>query len=182
MLVAKQVADLITLGRAMLAVLFVGLGMTQGAQGLPWAAWLLLLSWSSDLLDGAVARRSRVYYHTWIGDHDLQVDMAASAGLLVYLTLSGFIPLAACLAYVSAWALAYWRWRSTPALGMLFQAPIYAGLIALALLLATPHGLVMLAWIAAAIYITWPRFPQQVIPGFLQDMRSLWGRHSHHPG
>jgi len=78
MIVAKQVADLITLTRALLLFVFAWLGLTTGAQALPLAALLLIYSWTSDLLDGSIARRSRVYYHSWLGDHDLEVDMAVS--------------------------------------------------------------------------------------------------------
>jgi len=42
-------------------------------------------------MDGPISRRSRVIYHTWIGDHDLQVDMAVSVGLLLYMLAAGYV-------------------------------------------------------------------------------------------
>ncbi len=51
----------------------------------------MIANWTGDLLDGRIARRSRMVDHTWIGDHDLEVDMAVSTGLLVYMQQSGFV-------------------------------------------------------------------------------------------
>src|SRR5574341_2291346 len=91
MLVAKQFADLITLMRFAIALSLPWLGLAQGAAGLPVAVWLMVADWTSDFLDGAMARRSRVAYYTWVGYHDLEVDMAVAAGLLAYLVFAGLV-------------------------------------------------------------------------------------------
>lgn len=167
MIVAKQVADLITLSRALLLVAFAWLGLKHGADALPLAALLLVYSWFSDLLDGSLARRSRVYYHSWLGDHDLEVDMAVSVGVLIYLLASGFVSLPVGIAYTLIWVLIFWRWGLQRSPGMLFQAPIYAALIWVSLREAFYFGVVQLFWILSAVVITWPRFPREVVPGFL---------------
>jgi hypothetical protein len=82
-MVAKQVADLITFGRLLLGFLLAWLGIKWGGKGLIAALWILILNWTTDFFDGRIARRSSVYYHTWIGDHDLEVDMLVSVGLLL---------------------------------------------------------------------------------------------------
>jgi cardiolipin synthase (CMP-forming) len=51
----------------------------------------LIAAWTSDVADGQVARRSRVQYASWIGDHDLEVNMLVACGLLVYLLAAGFV-------------------------------------------------------------------------------------------
>lgn len=173
MLVAKQVADLFTLSRAMLMIVFAWLGLTQGKAALPAAALLLVYSWTSDLLDGAIARRSRVYYHTWLGDHDLEVDMSASVGVLVYLVAAEYVSLWVAGIYVLIWLLVFWRWGLQRSPGMLFQAPIYAGLIVISLRDALYYGLLQVFWILSAVIVTWPRFPREVIPGFLAGFRFL---------
>lgn len=171
MIVAKQVADIITFLRGLLAVVLVWLGFLRGVEGLPFAAWAMILDWTGDALDGAIARRSRIQYRSWIGDHDLQVDMLVSAGLMVYMLLSGFVSLNTVVFYVLLWCLIFWRWGLEPALGMLFQAPIYAWFILVAASSAPHVGWMLVLWIVGAVIITWPKFPQAVIPGFIAGMQ-----------
>ena len=91
LIVAKQVADFITTLRALLVVILPWLGLTQGKAGLPLAVWLMIADWTADSVDGSIARRSHPYHHTWIGDHDLEVDMLVSLGLLGYLVAGNFL-------------------------------------------------------------------------------------------
>jgi hypothetical protein len=175
----KQAADAITYARLALAFGLVGLGVTLGRNGLGLAAWLMIADWTGDYLDGVFARHSRVRARTWIGDHDLAVDMAVSIGLLVYLLLAGLVDFRLAGAYLVSWALLFWRWRVPQALGMLFQAPIYGWFIIRTLILAPAAGGWLVAWILAAIAITWPRFPKVVVPGFLRGMQSISRRPAH---
>lgn len=176
MLAAKPLADLITSARALAGIGLIWLGWAYGADALALAVWVMLFDWIGDLLDGSIARRSRSPAHTWIGDHDLEVDMFVSAGLLVYLVLAHL--LAAWLAgvYVLAWALVFWRGGLLRAPGMLFQAPIYGWFIWVALRDAPAAGIWIIVWLVAAIVLTWPRFPREVVPGFLAGMRRALGR------
>ena len=176
MIVAKQVADFITLTRALLFVCFALLGLSRGAEGLPWAAILLAYSWTSDILDGAIARRSSRYYHSWLGDHDLEVDISVSVGVLIYLLLSGYLSLLAGAVYLCIWLLVFLFIGYYRSLGMLFQAPIYGYLIAMSVLYAPSYGLFLNIWILAALLITWPKFPREVVPGFLNGFKSFTGR------
>lgn len=167
MLVAKQIADVITASRAIIAFIFVWLGVTQGELGHPLAVWLLIASWTTDILDGPLARYSRAPYQTWIGDLDLQVDMAVSAGLLLYIIFAGLVDPAIALGYVLLWLLIFF-WMGVPrSMGMLVQAPIYGWFIWVSMRDVPDIGIWMIAWIAAAVVITWPRFITEVIPGFL---------------
>ncbi|MFW9817942.1 MAG: hypothetical protein ACFFEW_18685 [Candidatus Thorarchaeota archaeon] len=173
MLVAKQVADLITTSRAVLSFVLAWIGIVQGQDGLVLAAWVMILDWSGDAVDGMIARRSSVQYSSWIGDHDLEVDMLVSVGLFVYMLVAGFWGLWQAGIYLLIWLLVFWRWGVASSLGMLFQAPIYGWFIWVALRDEFNAGLAMLIWIAAAIVLTWPRFPQMVIPRFLNGMRDV---------
>ncbi len=179
MLVAKPFADLITLARAALAFFLAWLGLAQGAAGLPLAVWTMIADWTGDCLDGAIARRSRAYRHTWIGDHDLEVDVLVSVGLLAYLVLARFVDVRAAGFYLLVWIVIFWHWGILRSPGMLFQAPIYGWFIGVAIREAPEAGWWIVVWIAAAIVITWPKFPREVIPGFLSGMRHAWERH--HP-
>ena len=176
MLVAKQVADILTLIRASLVVPFVWLGLAQGIRGLPAAIWLLLFSWISDALDGPVARRSRVQYQTWVGDHDLEADMLVSVGLLIYMLAVGFLNLWIGGVYAFIWALVFIRIGVLRTLGMLFQAPIYGWFLFIVLRYEPAQGLLLVGWIAVLVLITWPRFPREVVPDFLNGMKLIFAK------
>jgi phosphatidylglycerophosphate synthase len=173
-MVAKQVADLITIARGFLAVLFPWLAFTQGITSLPWAAVLLAADWTGDVLDGALAKRSGFKQQTWVGAHDLEIDMAVSLGLLIYLIIAGFLNLSVALIYLLFWGAYFLRAGIPRSMGMLFQAPIYGWFIYVAILHATSAGLMLSAWVVVAVIVTWPRFPQEVIPGFLHGMRDFF--------
>ena len=93
MLAAKQVADLITGGRAARGLVMIWLGLTWGQEALPLICWLMILAWSGDALDGPIARRSRIQSHSWLGDHDLEVEIGVSFGLLLYLVAAHYVDL-----------------------------------------------------------------------------------------
>jgi hypothetical protein len=172
MFVAKQVADLITSARAMVAVCLVWLGMARGSVGLPLAAWVMIADWAGDMIDGRIARRSRVQYCTWIGDHDLEVDMIVSAGLLVYMLLAGFVNVWLVVIYILLWGVYFWWQGGIPhSPGMLFQAPIYGWFIWVALRDAPQAGWIIVIFIASALVLTWPYFPKVMVPGFLKGFR-----------
>jgi phosphatidylglycerophosphate synthase len=173
MLVAKQVADFFTFIRVLLSPILVWLGLTRGADSLPIASWIMIVSWTSDSLDGPLARRSKVRYRTWLGDHDLEVDMLVSIGLGIYLILAGFLSVEAVAIYALLWIVVFWRWGFQRSLGMLFQAPIYGYFIYLSLKMAPFAGAWMVGWIIAVLVITWPRFPSEVVPGFINGMNEL---------
>jgi len=176
MLVAKQVADFLTFTRALLLLVFVWLGVIRGAESLPFAALLMIYSWTSDSLDGPLARRSSRSYHTWLGDHDLEVDMAVSVGLLIYMLISGYVPLLIFILYLLAWIIIFLYFGFYRSLGMTFQAPIYGWFLWIALRDAPEYGLAMVAWILAILAVTWPRFPREVVPGFLRGFRQVGRR------
>jgi len=172
MIVAKQVADLITSARVLIAVCIVGVGILQGAAGLPLVAWMMIVDWAGDMVDGRIARRSRVQYRTWIGDHDLEVDMAVSVGLLVYLLQAGFVNIWLAGGYVLLWCLYFWWQCGIPhSSGMLFQAPIYGWFIFVALRDVPRAGWTIIIFLISAIVFTWPYFPKVVVPGFFAGFR-----------
>lgn len=173
-MVAKQVADLITLARGALGLYLIWLGNSRGAQGLPLAVVTMILAWTGDSLDGPLARRSRRRYHTWIGDNDLLVDMLVATGLLAYLTFAGYLPWPGSLGYLILWGLFFHRWGVLREPGELYQAPVYALFIYYALRDAPWAGRWLIVWILAALILTWPKFPQVIVPEFLRGMRHSW--------
>lgn len=178
MLVAKQVADLVTFCRALIGVAILWLGFSPGDQALPLVAWLLIMAWTSDSLDGPIARRSRLSYNTWIGDHDLFIDIMLALAIWIYLLLSGFVSLWIAGGYILLWTLVFWFFSVPRSLGMLCQAPVYAWFIWIAIWYATSTGMWLIIWILIAIIATWPLFPKQIVPEFLVGMRNIGIDHS----
>lgn len=170
---AKLMADLITWSRAAIALLLGGLWLVQPEDSLPLAVILMILDWTGDYLDGQFARLGPRGQHSWIGDHDLHVDMLVSGGLLVYLLGTGRVAPWLAGVYLLAWALAFWRLGVPRSMGMLFQAPIYAWFIWLAITLTPVYGSLIIAWILAVVIFTWPRFLNEVVPGFLAGMNAI---------
>ncbi len=169
----KRIADWITWGRAGLGLCLVWLAWIPPERSLPWAVWCMVIDWSGDLADGALARRAGRAGATWIGAHELFVDMFVATGLLVYLAGTGFIPGLWAVLYLGVWAGIFW-WAGVPkALGELYQAPVYGWFIWVAWAHAPRIGWVLPLWIGLAVAITWPRFPKQVVPEFLQGMAQV---------
>jgi phosphatidylglycerophosphate synthase len=170
--VNKRLADLITWARAFLVPLLLWLGLAHGQDALPAVVVLMIADWTGDCFDGVLARRGPQLVHTWIGDHDLEIDMAISGALLAYLSAAGLIAYPVAILYLLLWLLLFWRKGLTRSMGMLFQAPIYGWFIFIVIRDATPYGLLLVAWIAAAVFLTWPRFPKVIVPGFLAGIRA----------
>ncbi len=174
--VSKQFADAITWARALLAISLPLLGISQGAKSIQLAVILLIANWTADSVDGVLARRSRGQYRTWIGDHDLEIDMFISVGTLAYLAAAGFILWQIAVIYLLVWLFVFWRFGVPHIMGVLFQVPIYAFFIVVAIREYPQTGLWLLIWVAAAIIVTWPKFPNERIPEFFGDLRDLVGR------
>ena len=166
---AKLLADILTVSRMFIAAAFITLGITQGAQSLPIVIWLTIAAWTSDVFDGAFARRSRLKRHTWVGDHDLLFDMSIGGALIIYMAIIGSLNLGAAAVYLLAALLVFWRFGLSAPLGKLFQAPAYLWFIFVALRETPLSGLWLLVWILLAVILTWPRFPHQTIPAFLSE-------------
>ena len=172
MVYAKHLADLLTASRVLLALIFAWLGLAGARDSLPLAGFLLLASWITDLLDGPLARQSKAG-PTWIGDHDLEADVAVSLGLLVYLVGVEYLEPIYAAVYVLLWGIIFWRWGWHRDPAMLFQAPIYLWFIVVSMQHAPQVGWWLVGYVAVVIVVTWPRFPREVVPGFLSGMARL---------
>ncbi|GIX48920.1 MAG: hypothetical protein KatS3mg131_3131 [Candidatus Tectimicrobiota bacterium] len=182
----KALADVLTVVRLCCAGVILGLGLIGGADALPATVLVLILAWLTDALDGPLARRDPAPRHTWIGDRDLHVDVTVNFTVLVYLTLAGYVTPHTALGYTLLCAVLLGYFRS-PHLAWAVQAPPYAGILYVALRDARSYGLLAVGYLILLIIITWPRFPHEVLPQFLDGMRNLgrtrWAAdHSTPPG
>ena len=167
MTLLKNCADFLTFSRLFIAAYLAWLGWGIGEDGLAIAAILMIASWASDIIDGYLARRSKVSIKTWIGEHDLYFDMAVAVGLLVFMAAAGYIDTTISVIYILVWCALFWRFGIQSALGKLFQAPIYAWFIFVTFKFAPIFGWIILFFLLVAVGITWPRFPKETIPDFL---------------
>ena len=167
MIALKYFADFLTFSRLLLAASLAWLGWSRGVEGLQLASLLMIASWVSDVIDGSLARRSRVSFITWIGNHDLYFDISVAVGLLIFMTAAGYINTSLSIIYILFWGVLFWRFGILSALGKLFQTPIYAWFIFVTFRFAPIYGWMMMIFLLFVIGFTWPRFPQETVPGFL---------------
>jgi phosphatidylglycerophosphate synthase len=174
MAASKQLADLITWFRALMAPLLIILGLTAGRDALPIATWLLIANWTLDSLDGPLARRTDFSRQSWVGDHDLEIDVLFSAGLLGYMTASALVTWQITVIYLLFWPVVFGRLGIMQILGILFQARIYICFIHVAVRDVPQAALWLLGWIVAATIITWPKAPKVILPRFFGQLRDLF--------
>ena len=171
----KRVPDLLTLSRAFIAAAILSLGVVEGLDllarsALPTVLLLTMLGWTTDILDGRLARRYKKT-PTWVGEKEFAFDMAMVFSGLCYLVLSGFIPFIPAIIYVMVAAafIAYFRSKMVT---MSFATPV----VALPLIVAyfeAPHALIWyVVWIVAALVFDWRRF-SGVVREFIHNARNL---------
>jgi hypothetical protein len=70
-----------------------------------------------------------------------------------------------------------WRFGLDKNLLMLIQAPIYLDFILIALRLVPESGNWLVIWVLVATAINWRRFTREIVPKFVDGMKSLWDGH-----
>jgi len=165
----ERIPDLLTLSRGLIAAAIFSLGFV-GEGALEAVILLTMLGWTTDILDGRLARK----YHkasTWVGEKEFAFDMAMVFSALCYLVLSGFIPFVPAIVYViiAAAFIAYFRSKMVT---MSFAAPVVA-LPLIVAYFAAPHALIWYGgWIATALVFDWRRF-SGVVREFIHNARNL---------
>lgn len=172
----KQMADIITAGRLLFGVAFVWLGVTRGAAGLPLAGLLLVANWTADSIDGPLARSHPTPYRTWLGDHDLEVDMLITAGILVYLATAGLAPALWAASYLVVWLAAIHTVSNAHALGALVQVPVQAWLLITLLREVSQAIWWVLGWAGIGALVRGRYFVGQRLPEFFRGLGEVWRR------
>lgn len=115
------VADLLTFSRLFIAVAVVLLGLFYGERVFRGVVLLLLAGWSTDILDGKLARMAKG--HTMLGGFDFLLDLLMVVSSFIYLSLSGFVSGRLALIYLFALTLVFVMFHSKSVL-MLLIAPL----------------------------------------------------------
>lgn len=168
---AKTVADILTATRLLLAIFILLLGLFVGREALGTVMMVQLLAWTTDILDGPLARRDTSGKSTWWDDKDFPIDALLVLALFLYLTLSGFIVPWFSIIYLSLGIIFLFRFHSQQ-VAMSFMAPILALTLSLALREVPIWGLTTIAWCVVALVTGWPRFVH-VVESFIEGMRAL---------
>lgn len=138
------------------AVLLAGSGL-DGRANLGRDVWLLVAGWTSDMVDGRLSRTLSPEHHSWLGKHDVYIDLFVSLVALFYLGVTGLLPVWATLGYLLGWG-ALFLWKGIPPLfAQVFQNPVYAYFLYHTLQQAPQVLPWLLLWALAALLLFWRR-------------------------
>ncbi len=170
----KRMADLCTAARGPLAFALIWLGIVRGKDGIQLAFIVLLVAATLDTLDGYFARLSPYPHQTWVGSHDLAFDIGLSTALMFYLCAAKFLSPYLATLYTGCWILILWNQTTlSSTLGVLFQAPIYMGVVLAAVLHNVNLILWIAIWVSLMLVFAGKRFFHVRLPAFFDD---LFGR------
>jgi phosphatidylglycerophosphate synthase len=101
----KRLADSLTALRFVVALPMVWLALTlPPARSLVPEVWLTIVAWTSDWLDGPLARRSGFTEQTWLGRHDLEADLVVMVAQAVVLVSWGMVlPAVVTVVLIGGW-------------------------------------------------------------------------------
>lgn len=166
----KRLADTLTASRAVISLIIVLLGFA-GKRVLATVVLLTIIGWTTDVLDGRLARRDKSGRTTWIGDHDFPFDMLMVFATLVYMAMAGFVPAWFAVIYTAVAGIFVLYFRSK-AVTMAFAFPLVALPLIIAYREAPVAAYAFIVWIIIALIFDRHRFAG-VVGEFIEGMRRL---------
>jgi len=165
----KAAADGLTALRFFIAFFIIVVGFLEGRDGIGVVVAATLIGWTSDVLDGILARRSRIVGRSWLGENDFTADMAMVFAGFVYLGIARFIPLSYGLGYLllTSVLILYFRSKS---LTELAAFPMIVLLFFVSLREVPTIGALYVAWVVVGLVLFHRRF-HGVVSEFLENMR-----------
>lgn len=170
--ILKTIANTLTIFRFTIGFIIASIGNIQRKLGLKNAILWLILAWITDVLDGYLARTSKMP-EDFIGKHDIYADMTVSAGVLYFLTVSNFISWKFTLIFVITAIFLIWYFKEK-AVADGIQAVPYALILYTSLKYEPSYGYLIIAYLLFLIFITWPRFPKEKVPEFINGIRNIF--------
>jgi phosphatidylglycerophosphate synthase len=172
----KKLADLLTGLRFVLASLIAWTAWTSSPEaGIGTLVLLTTLAWTSDILDGPLARRAAENRQSWLGAHDLEADLSVALALAVSLAVWRAAPTALLVVTLLA---STFGWLALHSL-----APIQLGMgliYGLSIFMVWGRepilGAAMLGWIGAAILLNPSRAHTQVASFLVQCRKIILGQ------
>ncbi len=168
----KRLADLLTGSRLCLSLTIAVLGIRTGIQAVETVIPLLLVAWTTDILDGPLARSSGCTQQTWIGTHDLSVDICLGTSLLICIAAIDWWHWATAAVYLLLGCAVLLSHDQVPkCLGALFQGPVYVSFAVRAIAQSVCGAWLLPAYAVTATAVTWRRFSKQIMPEFFGGVR-----------
>ncbi len=169
----KRLADILTASRFVAALALVVTGLAWGERALLPAVILSILAWSTDSVDGALARRDPNWHPTWIGEQDVGFDAALALGVLAYFVLSGLFPAKFALVWLAVWGALFVLTRARAVL--LLALGGMDGMVLWATLRANRDlGWIVIAWMVVLAFMDRHRF-KEVLGIFFNSAARLLG-------
>ncbi len=168
---AKVIADFMTGTRFFLSLLIVICALFAEPSLLPLVVCLTLLGWTTDVIDGKMARRDPYGRRTWIGEMDFATDLILIYSGLLYFITAGYLPFWPFFFYGMYAAVTGLVWTKKSVM-MAVAAPIAAVPIIFSFVHYPALGWVFLGWIALHLLVNWSDFTSEIrefISGLRED-------------
>ena len=168
----QKAADFLTAIRALLGIVLIVFALYRPWEFFPeLVVWGLLLGWTTDVLDGYLARRSGTPGTTWWGQRDLLADLMLVTALAVVLLKFEVVPTLPVLILSASAFLTYFLTQQLAVL-QLFMGVIY-GLFIINVFQTRPAlGRWILNWVLAMAILDWPRTRENV-GGFFKGVTTI---------
>ena len=163
-----RAADTLTLARLALAVL---IALVIAVDRLLLGAVILVCGWTTDTMDGVLARRAPGM--TNLGPWDATIDGMVGVGLMVGLVMGGYVPAVWLIPILTLGGLLLFV-RSA-ASGMLLQGISYGWFLWILASENTSGFVLVVATITIAAIIHGHRVPRVLLPKFFADLARLKG-------
>lgn len=164
---ARSLADLLTLSRLVGGVLLALAPWEAATDSLRRLVRWSVLLWSTDAVDGRIARRSRLPA-SWLGQREILVDSALALGVGVALARSGCVSGTLLAAWLAVCLAAYAIRPAETAL-LVFMLPLQLALPILTLVHGLPEFHLYLVWAAAVAVLNRARL-KWVIETFIDGL------------
>ena len=164
-----RAADTLTLARLALAVL---IALVIAVDRLLLGAVILVCGWTTDTMDGVLARRAPGM--TNLGPWDATIDGMVGVGLMVGLVMGGYVPAVWLIPILTLGGLLLFV-RSA-ASGMLLQGISYGWFLWILASENTSGFVLVVAAITIAAIIHGHRVPRVLLPKFFADLARLKGK------
>jgi phosphatidylglycerophosphate synthase len=163
-------ADLLTWLRVLISLIVIFLSLYFGREVLHLILWLTLVAWTTDSLDGPIARSSKTFVKSWIGERDHRVDSLFALSLLFYLVVTGFVSIVPGIIMGTIFALSLLF--QSKSLFQTYMALVYGSTILTAFLNVKLLGFLLSIYAILNMILDWRRFKREVI-SFIEGFESL---------
>ena len=170
---ARTLADLLTFSRLIGGIALALMPWDRTVSSLGRLVRHSILLWTTDAVDGRIARRSQTPA-SWIGERDALVDSALTLGTGIALTKSGYVP-GELLAGWLVFCLGLYAIRPVPTVVLVFMFPLQLALPVVAYVQGCPEVRLYVIWVAAVALAGGKRL-KWVIESFINGLPDRWAQ------